>query len=282
MNAFVKNLHENLSALEDQLIFSPDELREYTEKWRAGLHRYSFRNYLLAVMQYREATVLAGYRKWQELGRQVKRGEKGIKILTPRFYKQKNTEGDEEELIYFRTGTVFDIKQTGVIRDFSTPWDGKHYRIMDEIDQHIPIGGSQNVVNSGDFTIQLAINHSPYPVKVIEDIQFSDGMAAKDHITIARRTNPNEMIPAIFHEQAHIILGHHGSDLPSNVKEVEAEAVSYIVSSYFGVNNPDAAKYIQHWKGDKSLLKDRGSKIIGCSEHIIKEYEKSMEPKEDN
>src|SRR3954463_14008971 len=50
---------------------------------RAAFHDYSFGNVCLIVSQRPEATRLAGYRTWQKLGRQVRKGEQGIKILAP-------------------------------------------------------------------------------------------------------------------------------------------------------------------------------------------------------
>ncbi|PZS05643.1 MAG: hypothetical protein DLM70_06170 [Chloroflexi bacterium] len=65
-----------------------------------------------------EATQVAGYRRWSELGRQVKKGERGIKILVPYIdwtNKDKAEERDEENrnqqsvVRGFGVGTVFDV-----------------------------------------------------------------------------------------------------------------------------------------------------------------------------
>src|SRR4051794_3767880 len=44
---------------------------------------YSARNVALIHLQRPDAMNVAGYRAWQGLGRQVRRGEKGIRILVP-------------------------------------------------------------------------------------------------------------------------------------------------------------------------------------------------------
>ena len=49
----------------------------------AKFHHYSARNAFLILLQYPEASYVAGYNTWKELGRQVKRGEQGIQILAP-------------------------------------------------------------------------------------------------------------------------------------------------------------------------------------------------------
>jgi N-terminal domain of anti-restriction factor ArdC len=49
----------------------------------ARLPHYSFGNLVLIHAQHPAPTMVAGYRRWQELGRQVKKAEHGIKILVP-------------------------------------------------------------------------------------------------------------------------------------------------------------------------------------------------------
>src|SRR5450759_2505276 len=81
-------------------------------------HRYSANNVFLIMLQSPDATRVAGYRTWQSLGRQVRKGEHGIRILAPCKYRR--TEVDAEtgvEMTYagirgFTTATVFDLAQT--------------------------------------------------------------------------------------------------------------------------------------------------------------------------
>jgi hypothetical protein len=73
-------------------------------------HTYSFGNTMLIHLQRPDATRVAGYRKWQELGRQVRKGEQGIKILVPHRMKiQSEVDTDEQVVIRsFGIGSVFD------------------------------------------------------------------------------------------------------------------------------------------------------------------------------
>ena len=80
-------------------------------------HRYSFNNQLLILCQRPDATRVAGYRKWQEFGRQVRKGEKGIAILAPCKYRTKIEDDSGEETTVqsirgFRVVHVFDVSQT--------------------------------------------------------------------------------------------------------------------------------------------------------------------------
>lgn len=84
------------------------------------LHHYSFRNILLIQSQNRGATRVAGFRAWQEMGRQVRRGEHGIRILGGRRWIKTDTDeqtGEENTTsgVRFLPCSVFDISQTDPI-----------------------------------------------------------------------------------------------------------------------------------------------------------------------
>src|ERR671919_1714984 len=78
----------SLEELHDQLVAGIEGLVS-SDEWRAMLevsarfHNYSFNNQLLIYLQCPEATRVAGYRAWQRLGRQVRKGSRGIQILAP-------------------------------------------------------------------------------------------------------------------------------------------------------------------------------------------------------
>lgn len=77
----VEQLHQQLA---DNIAMLDD--KDAWQRWlgmAAKLHRYSFNNVMLAMLQRPDATVIAGYRAWQAMGHQVRRGEKAIKILGP-------------------------------------------------------------------------------------------------------------------------------------------------------------------------------------------------------
>src|SRR5262245_21701412 len=89
----------------------------------ATFHRYSFRNCLLIAIQKPDATLVAGFNKWKELGRWVKKGEKGITIFAPLVYGRKKPQDEPQEvadvddekvrlLRGFKAVHVFDVGQT--------------------------------------------------------------------------------------------------------------------------------------------------------------------------
>src|SRR5438034_3317719 len=84
---------------------------------RAAFHDYSFANVCLIVSQRPDATQVAGYKAWQKLGRQVRKGEHGIRILAPCRVKAAETnaaggERDVYRVVGFRSVAVFDVAQT--------------------------------------------------------------------------------------------------------------------------------------------------------------------------
>ena len=84
---------------------------------RPGFTTYSFGNQLLIALQRPGASRVAGFKAWQELGRQVRKGEHGIRILArPCSSLRKDAEGEptrHESFMRFRSVAVFDIGQTG-------------------------------------------------------------------------------------------------------------------------------------------------------------------------
>lgn len=114
-------------------LFNSERYREYLATM-AKFHNYSLNNTILISIQKPDATLIAGYQSWKKNhDRQVKRGEKGIRIIAPAPYKVSterdvidprtrqlmlDTDGKpkkdtvEVERSSFRIATVFDVSQT--------------------------------------------------------------------------------------------------------------------------------------------------------------------------
>ncbi len=90
----------------------------------ARFHKYSFGNIVAIARQKPDATRVAGFGTWKEMGRYVRRGEKGIQILAPMIgFRRRNAEAAQDTdadgntkqppvLIGFRAVYVFDVAQT--------------------------------------------------------------------------------------------------------------------------------------------------------------------------
>ena len=116
-----KELRRRIDESLDTLAKAVDDVRasetfvQYL-KTQARFHKYSWCNCLLILSQRPDATRIAGYRTWQKLSRQVRKGERGICIFAPCPWKrEEKTESGEtktEQGIFFRAVHVFDIGQT--------------------------------------------------------------------------------------------------------------------------------------------------------------------------
>jgi len=79
----------------------------------ARFTRYSWGNVLLISLQRPDASRVAGYQAWRKLGRQVKKGEKGIAIMAPIVRQRRKEEDEREDRVFaFKTAHVFDVSQT--------------------------------------------------------------------------------------------------------------------------------------------------------------------------
>src|SRR5580704_17172257 len=92
-------------------IHDSDSFRRYLDV-QSRFHRYSWRNVALILAQRPDATQVAGYNAWLKLHRYVRRGEHGITIIVPMSKKLPRDDGEDEQRLFFGTGTVFDIEQT--------------------------------------------------------------------------------------------------------------------------------------------------------------------------
>src|SRR3990167_3893624 len=115
-NTKTQELARHMAELANQVVTDTDKLDLFSKQWSNGFYSYSFCNMLLIFSQKHDATLCAGYHTWLDKKRYVKKGEKGIGILAPMFFKKtKETEtGEDEEVIItrFRAVSVFDISQT--------------------------------------------------------------------------------------------------------------------------------------------------------------------------
>ena len=246
-------LVEKLDEIIDQAFSQDiDAVNEFITLWSSNLnlHEYSIGNVILAFFQYPELSMLAGFKKWQKLGRTVRKGEKAIRILAPltRKVKDKDTNEDIYLVKGFRYVNVFDVNQTeGDNLDF----------------------GHQDKVK-GDISFNKIKQISPLPV-VVKYSGTSNANVNKERILIAPKDNEAQMVSSLLHEIAHYKFGHVGSNLDKAIKEIEAEAVSYIVSRYLGLQNDKSKYYIRSWCSSTEELRAR--KVISVAEAIIRDIE---------
>jgi antirestriction protein ArdC len=226
----------------------------------AKFHQYSFGNILLIMLQNPRSTHVAGYRTWQNLGRQVRKGEKGITIVAPMIIRKKDDNADDDlrdekknTFVRFKAVRVFDISQT----------DGEPLPTLDHVQGNPSFYGDRlkQLVARKDITL----TYSP-------DLGGADGMSTGGAITLLEGLEPAHEFSVLVHELAHELLHRRDADsLPSRtVRETEAEAVAFVVSHAIGLEtNTAASDYIRLYQGDKTTLAASLDRIQKSAAEII-------------
>ena len=117
-NSSAADLKAKITERIQELAEATDAARVSTEMLRyldtcAKFHKYSMFNVIQILMTRPDATSVAGFKKWQTMGRYVRKGEHGIPILAPIFSMVTDEDGEEHErLVGFKVVYVFDISQT--------------------------------------------------------------------------------------------------------------------------------------------------------------------------
>jgi antirestriction protein ArdC len=218
--------------------------------------RYSAGNTLLIWSQMPEATHVAGFHKWKDLGRQVKKGEKGIVILAPivRRIATKTVE-EEEQLFGFKTAHVFDINQTS----------GKDLPAFAEVHG-----------KPGEHLTRLhkALKDSGIELRYPSQLGSAVGLSRGGCIEVKQGLSEAEEFAVLVHEWAHEILHHQKGveNISKTILETEVEAVSYIVCKAIGLDtNTASSDYIQLYNGKKETLMQSLERIREASGKILGE-----------
>lgn len=251
-------LSSKLKELSSELVTDPEKLKAFADRWRGGFRQYSFYNSLLIAFQKNGATLCAGFNQWKRHERHVNKGEQALWILAPGFAKKEKEEDEEETKVlkYFFSVPVFDISQT----------KGKDVKL-----------GNSEVNGNGETSLEEIAEKFDYPLEVGQSL--ADGSTNGKTIRVSKRSSQGQMVATYFHELAHILLDHtngRGATLSNQVKELEAEATSYLVCSCLGIDNEGAKSYIGHWKGTAEKVDKSALKILGTAEKILKQVKPEL------
>jgi len=223
-------------------------------------HHYSFGNCMMIAKQRPDATYVAGFRKWLELGRHVKKGEKGIAILAPLVGRKQDdqSDGDGEKSVFgFRAVHVFDVSQT----------DG------DELPELAKIAG-----DAGDNLVRLERLVAQHDIE-LEYASLdggTDGLSTGGKVVVDEALSPTEQFAVLTHELAHELLhkGDRRTDTTKTVRETEAEAVAYVVCQAIGIDTSSrSTDYIQLYRGDAETLQESLDYIQRVSASILSKLE---------
>lgn len=230
-------IDDAIASLTDELNAGKSETLEAFLAMLSKFHHYSFGNVMLILSQRPEATRVAGYRAWQQLGRQVRKGEKSITIIAPMMLKKESDSGDTEKVLRFRAASVFDIAQT----------DG------DDLPEPASVQGDPGTA------LQALLAHADSVGITVDfgDLRGANGMSRGGHITLAEGMTEAETFSTLVHELAHELL-HQGESAErgdKTTRELEAEAVAHTVCIAVGLEVGTACSdYIQSYGGDAKQL----------------------------
>ena len=238
---------------------------------QSRFHQYSFRNIVMIYEQMPEASRVAGYRVWQKMGRQVRKGEQGITIFAPITRKIEDQDsGDSKRIISgFKTATVFDISQTDgeEIPDICSPIQGDDQGLFNAL---------RDFAHSKSFKTQFdsagpngTCHFAPRGIE----------------ISINPLLPPLHQAKTMAHELGHALL-HSAEDYrmhnERSVLELEAESVAFVVLNCMGLDSGDYSfAYVSDWADgtDEAIaqLKESGARIQKAAKEIISAVEAAVQ-----
>jgi len=226
-------------------------------------HHYSFGNVILIHVQRPSATQVAGYRKWLELGRQVKRGESGIKILVPHkrevnSAEEEVDEGDKRVVVTsFGTGTVFDISQT---EGDPLPEPPLVRQIREASETGTTLLSHLGLYLEAEG---IAVSH--------EQTQPANGYwePAGRRIVLGLHLEGDQRAKTLAHETAHFVAGHE-LGMPNEDVETIAESAAFVILGHYGIDSSEYSfPYVARWAKDRRVLNRNLAAIQTIAHRII-------------
>lgn len=282
-------------------VFNSDRYRKFLDTM-ARFPQYSLNNNLLILMQKPDATLCQSYTGWQKMGRFVKKGEKGIRILAPAPFKahkehdkldehghilldadgKPQKEAEEVRITSFKPVSTFDISQT----------DGEPLPTIGIDEFHGKVADYQIM-----FT---AIQHaSPVSIRFQDITSGAKGYYDRSANEIALNTGMDEIqnVKTLIHELSHAQLHNRevqkaraDGEQSRSSKEVEAESIAYTVCQHYGIDTSDYSfAYVASWSQGKELpelreslttIRDTASDLIttiDANVETLKSHEQSPE-----
>ena len=234
-------------------------------------HNYSFGNILEIARQKPDATRVAGMYAWNQLGRRVKKGEKGIRILAPMIgiRRKKGAEAEKDirtqnqaVLVGFRSAYVFDVTQT----------EGKD---LPELSERVTGDVGEYRERLLDFIAAQGIR-----LEFKESIAPALGLSYGGRIAILPGQGAAEEFSTLVHELAHEMLhkAERRTATTKTVRETEAEAIAFVIGRTIGLDTGHAsADYIHLYHGNAALLTESLEVIQKTSAVILSALDSKTE-----
>jgi len=254
------------------------EFLRFTSKF----HKYSFYNSILIRIQKPDATRVAGMKMWNEMGRRVKKGEKGIAIYAPRIVKTKekhaasdsletrtaevDEEAEVERLLGFKVVYVWDVSQT----------EGKP---LPERPEAPKVADTETAALLRDRLLKVC----PVPVRFDAEILSKTAAGAflpRDRMIYIRPDlTPGAEVSALLHEMAHALawdIGVDGWEYRRTSEdgyirgEALAEGAAFIAGQRLGLDTSQFSfAYIALWAKDVDRVVEWGGDVQRLAARLI-------------
>lgn len=254
-------LHETITAKVDALT-DTEQWAEYLAA-AAAFHSYSFNNVLLIMAQLPHASQVAGFCKWQEQGRQVRKGEKAIRIFgysTRTVTETDPATGEENKrkVPTYPVLSVFDISQTDPIEGHPQP-EPIALRLEGE-DTAAILHRVCDIMTGQGWTVTREV--------IPGEVNGYTTLDGSRRIVVDADLSPAHAAKTMIHEAAHALM--HAADdvdpaeLHRGRAEVEAESVAYVLAGLLGLDTSDySIGYIARWaNGDTAAVAETAHAVL--------------------
>lgn len=241
-------------------------------KFSKNFHNYSFNNILLIFSQMPEATQVAGFAKWKSMGRNLKKGAKGIQIIYPikRTYikttmtgqdslldAEKNNQGEKIEYLTYRYTYVYDVSQT-----YGKP---------------LPLQSNKLNSNNKIEFLEFLKTFSKFPIleENIDGTALGYWSKKKQQIVLKNNLSIDDKTSVLLHELTHALYDDFDYKENRDLSESFVESVAFIVADYFDLDTSMCSfEYITSWtNGDVKVLLELEDKIQKCANSFIEKLE---------
>lgn len=248
----VQELHEALANGRS------DQLQTYLDVM-ARFPRYSFNNCMLIALQDPDCTMVQGFRAWKKLGRNVKKGGKGIGIIAPLLYRKQDDaaasdEANQSAIRGFKVVHVFDVSQT----------EGN------DLPQFAAITGDpgENIT-----ALEHVIRSEGIELEYDFPASGADGVSQTGKIMVRPDLQAAEQFSVLVHELSHELLHtrkERCKKTTKTIRETEAEAVAHVVCRAVGIESiGHSADYIHLYHGDVQVLAESLDAIQKTAARIL-------------
>ena len=242
--------------------------------FHAQFYNYSFGNAMLIYIQRPDATYVKGYKAWNQIGRHVVKGAKGIGIICPcirkievikepldtNVYNDKEAEKEIKKVISgFRMGYVYDLSDTA----------------GDDSQLPVLVTGLLSSTDEEKALYESLISYvsKEYCVQECDCGSSKGSYNLETHvISINNKIEYRQKIKTLLHEYSHALdfKMHPDDDIPRNKRELIAESTAFVVCLRLGVDTSSYSfSYLKSWLKEPDELKEIADSVQKISYEII-------------